>query len=299
MNRYWALLLCFVVSLTAPALEAKPSTASPAPRLIVLAPHLVELLFSIGAGAQIIATSEHADYPEEAKSIPRVGNYAGVQLEKIVALRPDIILVWQSGIAVADVTRLQQLGFRVESFEPKQLVDVATDLRRLGELSGHQAQANHQAQQYLQTLSALQQQYSMRTPVRVFYELWHSPLSSIGNQAWPAQHLQLCGAENVLANSPTAYPQLSIEQVFTLDPQLIIQPISVNEPRSLVNWQTYPQLRASKYQQIIQPNSDLLHRASLRSLAATTTLCEQIEQSRQFYKKQAEVAGKTAYTALK
>lgn len=266
------------------------------PRLIVLAPNLVELLFSIGAGEQIVATSEHADYPAAASAIPRVGNYAGLQLEKIVALKPDLILLWQSGTPAADIDRLRQLGFRVELFEPKQLDDVATDLERLGVISGHVKEATVQANKYRETLVSLRRQYSSLSPVSVFYELWDSPLSSIGTSAWPNQHLVVCGAKNVLSNSTVAYPQLSVEQVFVLDPQLIIQPVSANEPRGLLNWQQYPQLQAVRYSQIIKPNSDLLHRASIRGLTATKQLCEQVAKSRHFYRSLTDSGEKNAYT---
>lgn len=284
------------LTLTKDPIKQQGTTTSADPRLVVLAPNLVELLFSIGAGEHIVATSEHADYPAAAIKIPRVGNYAGLQLEKILALKPDLILVWQSGTPSADIDRLRQLGLRIELFEPKQLEDVATDLVRLGNLTGKNQQAKAQAQEYLQTLASLRKQYSALSPVTVFYELWDSPLSSIGKTAWPNQHLQICGAQNVLANSAVAYPQLSVEQVLTIDPQLIIQPISANEPRGLLNWQQYPQLRAVRHAQIIKPNSDLLHRASLRALTATKDLCQQVEQSRQFYQRLADTGEKNTYT---
>lgn len=257
-------------------------------RLVVLAPHLVELIFSLDAGEQIIATSEHADFPEAAKQIPRVGNYAGLQLEKIVALKPDAVLVWQSGTPAADVQRLKQLGMTVESFEPASFEDIALDLERLGQILGVNEKAHQLANEFRLQLQVLKQQYATRTAITVFYELWDSPLSSIGAQAWPNQHLKLCGARNVLQNQTVAYPQLSIEQVIRLNPQLIIQPVSENEPRNLVNWQAYPQIRAVKNQQLIKPDSDLLHRATLRSLNATAKLCQAIERSRQFYQTAAQ-----------
>ena len=265
--------------------EVKPARKL---RLVVLAPHLVELIFSLGAGEQIIATSEHADYPEAAKQIPRVGNYAGLQLEKILALKPDAILVWQSGTPAADLHRLKQLGMTVETFEPATFEDIALDLERLGQRLGLQDKAQRLAQDYREQLHQLRMQYSNRPTISVFYELWDSPLSSIGGKAWPNQHLQLCGARNVLQEHTVPYPQLSIEQVIRLNPELIIQPVSENEPRNLVNWQPYPQIRAVKNQQLIKPNSDLLHRATLRSLSATAQLCHAIEQARQFYQMAAQ-----------
>ena len=118
-----------------------PLLAAQSPRLVVLAPHLVEQLYSIGAGGMIVGTVEHADYPLAAAAIPRIGNYAGLQLESILALKPDLVLFWQSGSPAAEISQLQRLGIRTAGFEPKTLDDIATDLERLGSLTGHQAQA--------------------------------------------------------------------------------------------------------------------------------------------------------------
>ena len=105
----------------------------------------------------------------------------------------------------------------------------------------------------------------------------------MGAAAWPAQHLALCGAENVFANVGPAYPQVGIEQVLSANPALIVQPVSVNEKKNLSPWQQWPQLKAVQNNQIIQSDSDLLHRATLRTLDGVATLCRQIEKSRQFY----------------
>lgn len=287
------LLLVFVGAFAANATSAAlPNTAKAATelKLIVLAPDLVELLYSLGAGDQIIATSEHADYPEAARALPRVGNYAGLSLEKIISLQPDLVLYWQSGTPAADIERLQQLGLKLESFESKTLDDIALHLLKLGELTGRQQQATQLAAEFRAELQALTAKYSQQQQLAVFYEIWDNPLSSIGPSAWPAQHLAICGAQNVLPAGPNPYPQVSAEQVLKADPWLIIQPVSNNEPRNLFNWQTFSSLKAVEYQQFARPNSDLLHRASLRTLGGVRELCQLIEKSRQFY---AQVLPKT------
>lgn len=267
--------------------------ASPAPlpidtpsqpkRLVVLAPNLVELIFSLGGGAHIIATTDHADYPAAARSIPRVGNYAAIQLEKVVALQPDLVLVWDSGTPAADIKKMQQLGIKIQHFQTTKLEDIASQLLQLGALVQQQAKAQQLAAAFLQRLNALRQQYQTQQQVSVFYELWDNPLSTISRDAWPQQHLNVCGAKNIFDNASAAYPQVGLEQVIAADPALIIQPVSENEPRTLVQWQRWPELRATKNKQIIQPDSDLLHRATLRTLDGVATLCRKIAKSRQFY----------------
>ena len=265
-------------------LNTAPLLAAPGPRLIVLAPHLTEQLYSIGAGGLIVGTVEHADYPAEASAIPRVGNYAGLQLESILALKPDLVLFWQSGSPAADISQLQRFGIRTEGFEPKTLDDIAADLERLGSLTGQQAHARQQASAVRSRLAALRQQYQQKKTVRVFYELWDEPLSTIGPGAWPAQALQLCGAENIFADAAGAYPQVSAEALLQRQPDLIVQPVSTTEPRRLTDYTSrFASLKAVQLQQRAQPNADLLHRATVRTLDGVAELCQLIDRSRQFY----------------
>lgn len=275
---FW-LCLIFPVFL----LQAEQAKSANELKLIVLAPDLVELLYSLDAGSQIIASSEHADYPEAAKTLPRVGNYAGLSLEKIVSLQPDLILYWQNGTPVADVERLQALGLKLESFENKTLDDIAKNLLRLGALTGRTEKAEQLATAFRARLQAITTAYSNKTSIPLFYEIWDNPLSTISGQAWPAQHLRLCGAQNIINTRQNPYPQVSVEQVITANPWLIVQPVSKNEPRTLFQWQTFTGVKAVKYQQFAQPNSDLLHRASLRTLTGVQELCHLIDNSRQFY----------------
>jgi len=263
---------------------ASPAWADHSPRLVVLAPHLVEQLYSIGAGGMIVGTVEHADYPLEASAIPRVGNYAGLQLESILALKPDLVLFWQSGSPAAEINQLQRLGIRTEGFEAKTLDDIAADLEQLGRLTGQQARASQQAREVRSRLAALRQQYQQKKTVRVFYELWDEPLSTIGPGAWPSQALRLCGAENIFADATAAYPQVSAEALLQRQPDLIVQPVSTTEPRHLTDYtKRFASLKAVQLQQRAQPNADLLHRATLRTLDGVAELCQLIDQSRQFY----------------
>lgn len=284
MKTLFSLLLIGVLMPVQP-LSAAQTVQEQVPRkkLVVLAPNLVELIFSLGAGDQIVATTDHADYPAAATAIPRVGNYAAIALEKVVALQPDLVLVWDTGTPAADIQKMQQLGLKVMHFQTKQLEDIASQLVQLGELVQQQAKAQQLATAFLQQLTSLRQQYQSQQPVRVFYELWDNPLSTISLDAWPQQHLNVCGAKNIFEHANAAYPQVGLEQVIAADPALIIQPVSENEPRTLVQWHRWPELLAAKNKQIIQPDSDLLHRATLRTLDGVATLCREIAKSRQFY----------------
>lgn len=267
------------------ALFAVKAQAASAQRIIALSPHLVEQLYSIGVGDKIVGTTDHADYPQQAKNIPRVGNYNQLQVEKILALKPDLILAWTDGNPPADLNKLRQFGLNVVDSNPLQLTDIAKELRVLGQHTGAVDAAEQQALLMEQGLAELRQSYSSKAKVVVFYELWQQPLSTVAQNAWPQQQLELCGATNPFATAIGDYPQVNLEHVVASQPQLIIQPVSVNEPRALLDWSRWPAIPAVKHQQFSQPDSDLVHRTSSRMLQGVRQLCADIDKTRQFFAK--------------
>lgn len=265
-------LACWVCCWCA-LLWSAPNAA--AARLVVLAPNLVELLYSIGAGSQIVGTVEFADYPEAAKQLPRLGNFQGIQLEKIIVLKPDLVLYWRSGSKPQDIESLTRLGIKSVGFEPQQPSDIVGMLKQLGELTGRQQRAQTLAKQTEQRLAALKG-YQQGRAVSVFYEIWHEPLTTVGRNDWPAQALALCGAVSTPALS-TAYPQVSIERLIATPPELILLPSSVNEPRPHFDYQQWPAL--AKVPQMTV-DADLLHRATLRTIDGIEQLCQAVDLHR-------------------
>lgn len=253
-------------------------------RIIALAPHVVEQLFEIGAGEQIIGTSSYADYPEAAKAIPRVGNYARLQVEKILQLQPDLIIAWHSGNPSEDLQRLEKYGIPIVYSKPKQLEDVAIELEMLGVETGREQKAKQVAQRYLQRLAKLRKSYQHKKPIKVFYELWPRPLRTVANQAWPQQQLEVCAAENPFIHAQGDYPQVGLEQVVLQLPMVIIQPTqhSADSPEAMV-WQKWPQVPAVKHKQIIHPDADKVHRMTSRMLDELELMCQRLEQSREYY----------------
>lgn len=124
--------------------------SQPAQRIISLAPHATELLFAAGAGQKVVAVSEWSDFPAAATKLPKVSSVNGIQFEKVLALRPDLVVLWGSGQGQRDAERLRQLGLSVFLSEPRSLQAIADSLLRLGQLAGSTAQAQHAAQQFQQ-----------------------------------------------------------------------------------------------------------------------------------------------------
>jgi vitamin B12 transport system substrate-binding protein len=254
-------------------------------RVIALAPHIVESLYAIGAGDQIIGTTAHADYPEAAKDILRVGNYARLQIEKIIQLKPDVIIAWKTGNPSDDLARLEKYKLKVVYSHPQTLEDVASELIMLGKLTGREVTANTLANEYLARLEKIKRTYAEQPKVSVFYELWSRPLRTVANNAWPQQQLELCGATNPFANAKDDYPSIGLEQVLVTLPQVVVQPSqhSADSPDGL-NWPQWQHIPAVKNNFIFHPNADKVHRMTTRMLDEVLILCEQIDTARQFYK---------------
>lgn len=260
------------------AQESKPAT-----RIIALSPHLVEQLYSIGAGHLVVAATDHSNYPEEAKTLPSVGNAYQLNFEAILALKPDLIISWQGGQSSQNIAKLKKLGFRVETSHPTQLSDIAKELRFLGQLTGYKAQAEQLATKVEQRLAELTHRYSQKPKVVVFYEIWANPLTTVANEAWPQQLLTVCGALNPFVRALGQYPQVGLESVLLSQPELIIQPTSLNSPQESFNWSTWPQIPAVKARLFSTPDADKLHRSTARTLDGLESLCKDIDHAREFY----------------
>ena len=256
-------------------------------RIIALAPHIVESLYAIGAGQQIIGTTAHSDYPKAAEDILRVGNYARLQIEKIIQLKPDVIIAWKTGNPADDLARLEKYQLKVIYSHPQTLEDVAKELIMLGKVTGREKAANAMAAEYMTKLQKIKNTYANKSKVSVFYELWSRPLLTVANNAWPQQQIQLCGASNPFANAQDDYPSIGLEQVLVTLPQIVIQPgkQGTDNPDGL-NWRQWQHIPAVKNNFIFHPNADKAHRMTPRMLDEMQILCEQIDTARQFYQTQ-------------
>jgi vitamin B12 transport system substrate-binding protein len=271
------------ISLFLPAAEPTASDdlqdKPPAKRIIALSPHGVEMLFAIGAGDSIVATTDYADFPAAAKNIPSIGGYYGIQIERVIELNPDLVLVWQSGNKMEDINQLRDLGFTVVNSDPKSLADVATDIELLGKLTGHSVKAKQVADDYRQQLADITLQNQTKPAVKVFYQLWSTPLMTVAKGSWIQNLIEVCHGENVFYDAASEYPQISIENVLLTGAQVILQ--SQDEGNILgINWSDWPELPAVKNQHIYQFDADLLHRATPRAIQGVNAVCGALDKVR-------------------
>lgn len=250
-------------------------------RIISLAPHLTELLFSIGAGDRIVGTVSYSDYPPAAKQIPRIGSYNAFNSESILALKPDLILGWESGNPLKVLKQIEALGLNLKVMEIRSLPEIAEAQKKLGEWTGLQASANDAADQFLQEYQRLQQTYGNRSTVSVFYQVWHEPLRSINGQHLISDVIKLCGGHNVFHDSAAIAPLISVEGVIAADPEVIIASgMSEERPDWLDQWQEWPMIKAVAQQHLYFIPPDIIQRHSPRILQGAQSMCRHLDQAR-------------------
>lgn len=253
--------------------------ANPAKRIIALSPHAVEMLYAIGAGDKIVATTDYADYPEAAKKIPRIGGYYGIQMERVMELNPDLIVVWDSGNKAEDINQLRTLGFNLYGSDPKTLEGVAKELEELGQLTGHVEEASKAAAAYRAELIRLRVENAKKSEPKVFYQLWSTPLMTVSKNSWIQQIISVCYGQNVFYDAASDYPQVSLENVLLTLPEVILQSEEEGNVKG-VDWRQWPEIPAVKNQHIYQLNADLLHRATPRALLGVQALCDALDKAR-------------------
>jgi len=253
----------------------------PARRIISLTPHITELVFAAGAGERLVGAVDYSDFPAQARAIPRVGDSAQLDLERIVALKPDLILVWQHGNGERQLDRLLHLGIPAFYNEPRHMGDIARSIEQIGTLAGTSPTAASAAQAFRLREAELARRYSGRPPVRTFYQLWERPLMTVNGEHLISDVMRLCGARNVFAELKPLIPRISTEAVLAADPEFIFGATAeMNARDDLDNWKTWKRLTAVARDNLTVIHTDLLNRPTPRILEGTAQLCEALERAR-------------------
>ena len=271
MRRWLALGLVLIVA---------SATAAPAPlRIVSLAPNLTEIAFAAGAGNAIVGTVEYSDYPAAARALPRVGDAWRVDMERVLALHPDLVLVWPSGTPDAVIEQLRRLGLKVESVPTYRLSDVPAALRRIGALAGSAPLAEQAAVAFERDLATLRASHAGSAPLTVFIEIDDDPVYTVNGEHIISEVVQLCGGRNVFAKLPQIAPPVTLESVLELDPQVIVTTDdTIADP--LAQWARWPRLRAVRAKTIYSLPSDLVARATPRLAQGVRSTCAALDDAR-------------------
>ncbi|MFV8816376.1 cobalamin-binding protein [Haliea sp. E17] len=254
----------------------------PARRIVALAPHIVENVFSAGAGDRLVAAVSYSNYPPEARELPEVGSAFAWSLEEVAALSPDLVILWGSGNGVNGLAKLQRLGFPVYVSEPRNFSGIANSIRDIGRLAGSAAQADAAAAAFEQQIADLRRQYASGTALRAFYQIWNDPLQTINGEHLISQVIALCGGENVFAALPTLAPRINLEAVLGADPDVIIASgMDRSRPEWLDDWRRFPDLRAVRHNALVHINPDLIQRPTTRVAQGAADMCQRMQAVRE------------------
>jgi iron complex transport system substrate-binding protein len=264
-----------MVGLAAAAAAAPPA---PAQRIVVLAPHLAELVYAAGAGERLVGAVAWTDYPPQAADLPRIGDAFRLDLEALAVLRPDLVLAWKGGNPDHMLEQLEQRGYRVVRLAPQRLDDVATHLLEIGRLTGTAEPARRAAKRYRNGLDELRREHSGKRELRVFYQVSWRPLYTVGGNQLITEVMALCGGRNIFAELGELAPAVGMEAVIARDPEVILT--SDVQQDELVEWRRWPGVTAVARGHLYSVNGDLLVRAAPRILQGIREICARLDDAR-------------------
>lgn len=254
--------------------------ARPAQRIVSLAPHATELLFAAGAGARVVGVVAFSDWPVEARRLPVVGDATALDLERIVALAPDLVVAWPYTMP-AQLEALRSHGAAIFVSDPKSIAGIAGDVEALGALADTGAAAIAAAASLRARHEALKVRYAGAPPISVFYEVWNEPLQTIGGRHLISEAIAQCGGTNVFGALTLPAPTVSVEAVVAARPEAIVAGSDDGRrPAWLDQWLRWNSVPAVRYGNLFVANGDLLHRSGPRFVDGVVALCGQLEQAR-------------------
>jgi iron complex transport system substrate-binding protein len=244
-------------------------------RIVSLAPSATEMLFAAGAGKHVIATVQYSDEPPAAKQVPRIGDVVAIDMEKLVALRPDVAVVWPGGGNPAQIEEIGRLGIPVYRQQVNSLADLPKSLRRLGALAGTSDVAEQAARGIEARLAALQHKYANSPHPTVLLQVWNHPVYTVGGTHLMSDALKLCGARNVFADLRDQGPAVDIEAVVARNPDIIVAAAPPGTGSEwLAEWKRLPTLRAVRTGNLIVFEDQRLTRLGPSVVDATEELCK-------------------------
>ena len=245
----------------------------PAKKVVSLAPHLTELMFSAGAGNQLVGISKHCDYPPQADGITKVSDYRSVNYELLATLNPDLVLVWDAGLKPDMLERLRVIGNEVYVSKPLRFEDIAANLQAIGKLTGNEYQANRLSADFMLKVARLKDN-APKSSLRTFYLLWSQPPMTVARSHWISRTIEICGGTNIYSGKNASIPVVNREFLLTAEIDLIIQSTDETfEPNFSMPF--FGRLIPTIY-----ANPDMLQRPSLRLVNGAERLCREMARFR-------------------
>jgi iron complex transport system substrate-binding protein len=275
----WAVLWAGIgTGLSADELTAD---ATPARRIVTLAPHLAELVYDAGAGDRLVGVVAHSDYPPAVLELPRIGDAFAFNREAIVALAPDLVLGWVGFTPPEQVRRLRADGHRVVVLGADRPETVADALLEIGRLAGTESTARPRAEEYRAGLHGLRARYGDRRPVRVFVQLSSRPLYTVSDRQMIGRIVGLCGGRNVFGDAAGLTPIVSTEAVLAADPEVVLATAGESDEDPFAEWRRFPGMDATAAGRFHRLQADWITRPSLRLVLGAQEVCGYLDQARE------------------
>lgn len=247
----------------------------PAERVVSMSPGLAELIFAIGAGDRLVGTVAYSDYPEAARLVPVIGDYQAIDYESLLLLQPDLVLLWGSGQGAAVSEKLGDLNIPYYVAEMSKIDDVVTTMARLSVLVG--VDSLDLQRTFVDQVSAITDQYSSVTAIgkqRVFVQIWHPPLMTVGGNQFISEIVSRCGGTNVFADRSEKSFTVNIESVLTRQPDVILFVSKTRDAEAIAMWKQFGDIPAVEHNRFVWADPDLLSRAGPRIIQGLSTVCE-------------------------
>lgn len=260
----------------------KITLKTPAKRIISLSPGLTELIFSAGGGEYIKGVVSYSNFPAAAKNIPQIGSYNSIDIEKIVALNPDLIVAWKSGNPPLQISKLKKLGLNVYTSETRNFNDIPSTILRLGVLMNTDSTAKRSATDFNERLNELTKRYpKTNNKKRVFIQIWNQPIMSINGKHLISKIVEHCNGENIFQNSEQFTLSLDPETIIQKNPDIIFVTREGKLGNSwLSRWKRWKFMTAVKQNQLYTVNPDYVVRHTPRILDGIEQICRFIHSKK-------------------
>ncbi|MBA1378804.1 cobalamin-binding protein [Pseudomonas brassicacearum] len=252
-------------------LAASASTVA-ATRVVSLAPSLSEIVVELDSADLLVGVLDGGDRPSILKDLPSVGRYGQLDMERLLSLKPDLLLLWPGSVGPVQREQLKRLGIATYIAEPHRLDQLITQIEDIATQLGRPERGVQRAAQLRERLETLRQRYRRDTPVSVFYQVWDRPLYTVGGGQIISDALAVCGAHNVFADLDLPAPQVSVESVLQRQPQVIL----ATDQAQLDAWKAWP---VAQGRLLLVPDKGL-ERPSGQMIEATARLCGLIAPDR-------------------
>lgn len=266
MRSVWLAVLLLVVSGSAAAIE----------RVVSLAPSLSEIVVELNSADLLVGVLDAGERPAELKHLPSIGRYGQLDMERLLSLRPDLLLLWPGSVGPAQREQLKRLNIPTYVAEPHNFEQLIAQIEAIAAQLGRPERGISLTTDLRRRLAELRQRYRRDTPLRVFYQVWDRPLYTVGGGQIISDALEVCGAKNVFADLKLPAPQVSVEGVLQRNPEVIL----ASDQAQLDAWKAWPQVAAVKQQQMRLVTDKGLERPSGQMVEATAKLCQLIAPDR-------------------